>query len=121
MRIYIDVTIYKNGSYLNIIHQIPTKKRKSYILIQNLIKNIKNDNRILTNDMIEKYYITIKFICLFSYLENIKISNIKIIYMLTKFLNLDYKIYSNIIKSDINKFIKFENFIKKYQRIEEEN
>ena len=62
MKIYIDTKNYQNGKYLDIIHQIPTKKRKSYILIQNLIKNIKNDDRILNNDMIIKFYISIIFI-----------------------------------------------------------
>ena len=55
LKIYIRyLTNYKDGTYLEIIKQLPTKKRKSYILIQKIIKNIKNDEKILTNDMIIK-------------------------------------------------------------------
>ena len=121
MKIFIDTSNYKDGKYLEIIHQIPTKKRKSYILIQNLIKNIKNDDRILTNDMIEKILKYYEIYMMFSYTTKIKISNIKLLYMLTRYLNLDYKIYSNIINSDIQKFILFENFIKEYEKIKNKN
>ena len=41
--------------------------------------------------------------------------------MLTKYLKLDYIIYSNITKQDIDKFIKFENFIKNMKKFKKEN
>ena len=60
VRIYFDVSEYKDGTYREILQQLPPNERKSFVCIQNLIKLIKNDNKILTeemSDIILEYYI----------------------------------------------------------------
>ena len=51
VRIYFDVSEYKDGKYREILQQLPLNKRKSFVCIQNLIKLIKNYNKILTEEM----------------------------------------------------------------------
>ena len=119
MKIYIDtVQIIKMVHYLEIIQQIPNKEKK--ILYSNPKFNqriLKMMIEILNNEMIEKILKYYEIYMLFSYTSKIKISNIKLIYMLTKYLKLDYRIYSNIIRNqDINKFIQFENYYKKISK-----
>ena len=110
-RMYYDVSGYKDGTYKEILQQLPVNKRKSFVNIQNLIKLIKNDNRKLTEEMIEiilKYY---KLYMEFLYETKIKISNIKLLYFIINRLNLDYTIYVNLKSEDLKNFEKFTNFL----------
>ena len=111
VRIYSDVSKYKDGTYREILQQLPVNNRKSFVKIQNLIKLIKNDNRILTEEMTDvilKYYILyIKFL----YETKIKISNIKLLYFIINRLHLDYTIYVNLKSEDLKNFKKFTNFL----------
>ena len=94
-----------------ILQQLPVNKRKSFVNIQNLIKLIKNDNRKLTEEMVEiilKYY---KLYMEFLYETKIKISNIKLLYFIINRLHLDYTIYVNLKSEDLKNFEKFTNFL----------
>ena len=85
-----------------ILNQIPINKRKSFLYIQNLIKILKNDNKKLTEKMVnvilDYYMLYMNFI----YETNIKISNIKFLYFIVNYLNLDYVIYVEVKNEDLS-------------------
>ena len=68
------------SNYETMIQYIPMKKRKSVVYIQQLFKQINNDNRYLTNEimntLLQYYYFYMCFENCFGY----KLSNIKFIY-----------------------------------------
>ncbi len=110
-KIYYDVTNYKDGTYRQILEQIPKNKRKSFLYIQNLIKILKNDNKKLTEEMtdviLDYYALYMKFL----YETGVKISNIKFLYFIVNYLNLDYIIYIEVKNEDLNKFNRFKKYI----------
>ena len=90
VKIYFDVSEYKDGSYREILQHLPLNKRKSFVCIQkcvqNLISLIKNDNKILTEiiaDITLEYYILYME---FLYETKVKISNIKFFYFIINHL-----------------------------------
>jgi hypothetical protein len=110
-KIYYDVTNYENGTYREILQQIPVNKRKSFLYIQNLIKLLKNDNKKLTEEMtdviLDYYVLYMNFL----YETGVKISNIKFLYFIVNYLNLNYVIYTEVKNEDLIKFEKFKKYI----------
>ena len=110
-RIYFDISNYTDGTYREILDQIPINKRKSFLYIQNLIKILKNDNKKITeemgNEILNYYMIYMNFL----YETDIKISNIKFLYFIMNYLNLDYVIYTNVKNDDLRKFERFKKYL----------
>ena len=110
-KIYFDISNYTDGTYREILDQIPINKRKSFLYIQNLIKILKNDNKKLTEEMVNvilNYYILYMN---FLYEKGIKISNIKFLYFIVNYLNLDYVIYTEVKNEDMVKFKRFKEYL----------
>ena len=110
-KIYFDISNYTDGTYREILNQIPINKRKSFLYIQNLIKILKNDNKKITEEMVNEilnYYILYMN---FLYETNIKISNIKFLYFIVNYLNLDYVIYTNVKNEDLRKFEEIQRIL----------
>ena len=110
-KIYFDISNYTDGTYREILNQIPINKRKSFLYIQNLIKILKNDNKKLTEEMVnvilDYYILYMNFI----YETDIEISNIKFLYFIVNYLNLDYVIYVEVKNEDLSKFKRFKEYL----------
>ena len=106
-----NIENYSDGTYEFILNQIPVSKRKNYTFINQLTKQIKNDKKYLNiNDqnIILEYY---NYYLIFHYETKIKISNIKLINLICKIKKLNYEVYCNEKKEDINKLKKFKAFL----------
>ena len=59
------------------------------------------------NEILNYYMIYINFL----YETDIKISNIKLLYFIVNYLNLDYVIYTNVKNDDLIKFERFKKYL----------
>ena len=110
-KIYFDISNYTDGTYNEILNQIPINKRKSFLYIQNLIKILKNDNKKLTEEMVNVILDYYMLYMNFLYETDIKISNIKFLYFIVNYLNLDYVIYVEVKNEDMVKFKRFKEYL----------
>ena len=86
---------------------LPVKQRNSIIMIQHLFKQIKNDDRYLSNEMMDlllKYYY--HYMC-FNDKTGFTLSNIKFIYFVIQREYLNYEVFFNLTIKDIQIMIKF--------------
>ena len=101
----------QNANYEYMIQFIPLRKRKSILFIHHLFKNIKQDNRILNNEMIDillkYYYYFLKFI----HITNLKLNNMKYIWFIIRYFSLNYEVYVKVTNKDLFIMQNLYNFI----------